>query len=99
MRGTLLRRTDSVETPAARVLELETCAETATSERDHLRNMLTSLQKDLEQERIPEQSQEKRPAAPRREEGRTAQEDSSRRGLACVDIEDYKFERTSEKIV
>jgi hypothetical protein len=53
---------DSAETPAARVLELETCVETATSERDHLRNMLTSLQKDLEQERVPGQSQQSRPS-------------------------------------
>jgi ubiquinone/menaquinone biosynthesis C-methylase UbiE len=52
LRGTLLRKVNSAETPAAHVLELENQVETATSERDHLRNMLTSLQKDLEQERI-----------------------------------------------
>src|SRR5206468_1540840 len=58
LRGTLLRRTDSVETPGARVLELENSVETARSERDHLRKILTSLQKDLEQERIAGQAQQ-----------------------------------------
>ena len=57
LRGTLLRKVNSAETPAAHVLELENQVETATSERDHLRNMLTSLQKDLEQERIAGHSQ------------------------------------------
>jgi ubiquinone/menaquinone biosynthesis C-methylase UbiE/predicted nucleic acid-binding Zn-ribbon protein len=52
LRGTLLRRTDSAETLSSRILELENRVETATSERDHLRKMLTSLQHDLEQERI-----------------------------------------------
>jgi GT2 family glycosyltransferase len=58
LRGTLLRRTESAETPASRDLELENRVETATSERDHLRNMLTSLQKDLELERVAGQSQQ-----------------------------------------
>ena len=58
LRGTLLRGTDSAETPASRVLELENRVETATSERDHLRTMLASLQSDLEQERITGQSKQ-----------------------------------------
>lgn len=50
LRGTLLRKTDSAETPSSRVLELENRVETTTSERDHLRAMLASVQNDLEQE-------------------------------------------------
>jgi predicted nucleic acid-binding Zn-ribbon protein len=57
LRGTSLRKTDSAETPASRVLELENRAETAASERDQLRTMLASLQSDLEQERITGQAQ------------------------------------------
>lgn len=56
LRGTLLRGINSAEMPASRVLELENRAETTTSERDHLRTMLASLQGDLEQERITGQS-------------------------------------------
>jgi hypothetical protein len=48
LRGTWLRGTNSAETSASRVLELENRVETATSERDQLRTMLTSLQSDLE---------------------------------------------------
>ena len=58
LRGTSLRRAVSVEAPSIRILDLENRAETATSERDHLRNMLESLQKDLDQRRIAEQSKE-----------------------------------------
>ncbi len=50
MRGTLLRKTDSADTPLSRILELENRVETITSERDHLRALLVSLQNDLEQE-------------------------------------------------
>jgi cephalosporin hydroxylase len=56
LRGTLSRKAESAETPASRFLELENRVETATSERDHLRTMLVSLQSDLEQERIAGQS-------------------------------------------
>jgi chromosome segregation ATPase len=52
LRGSLLGKTDSNETPLARILELETRVDTITSERDHLRVMLASLQSDLEQERM-----------------------------------------------
>ena len=51
LRGSLLGKADSNETPHSRILELETRVETITSERDHLRAMLASLQSDLEQER------------------------------------------------
>jgi cephalosporin hydroxylase len=52
LRGTLLRKTDSAETPFSRILELENRVETTTSERDQLRTMLVSLQNDVEQERL-----------------------------------------------
>ena len=55
LRGTLLRKTDSAETPFSRILELENRVETATSERDQLRTMLVSLQTDLEKERLTRQ--------------------------------------------
>jgi hypothetical protein len=58
LRGTLLRKTDSAETPSFRVLELENRVETTTSERDHLRTMLASLQNDLEQERLAAQARQ-----------------------------------------
>lgn len=52
LRGTLLRKTDSAETPSSsRILDLENRIETTISERDHLRTMLASLQTDLERER------------------------------------------------
>jgi SAM-dependent methyltransferase len=50
LRGILVRSTESPETSASRVLELESRVEAALSERDQLRTMLTSLQNDLEQE-------------------------------------------------
>lgn len=46
LRGILLRKTDSAETPSSRVLELENRVETTTSERDQLRAMLAFLQND-----------------------------------------------------
>jgi cephalosporin hydroxylase len=52
LRGTLLRKTDSAETPFSRILELENRVETTASERDHLRTMVVSLQSDLERERL-----------------------------------------------
>ena len=58
LRGTLLRKTDSAETPSSRVLELENRVETTTSERDHLRTMLAALQNDLEQERLAAQAKQ-----------------------------------------
>jgi SAM-dependent methyltransferase len=58
LRGTLLRSINSAAAPASRDLELENRVETTTSERDHLRAMLASLQKDLEQERVAGQSQQ-----------------------------------------
>jgi cephalosporin hydroxylase len=58
LRGTLARKTDLVEVPSSRLLELENCAETTTSERDQLRTMLVSLQSDLEQERVMGQAQQ-----------------------------------------
>ena len=58
LRGTLARKTDLAETPSSRVLELENRVETTTSERDHLRTMLASLQSDLEQERLMGQAQQ-----------------------------------------
>ena len=58
LRGTLLRGINSAEMPASRVLELENRADTTTSERDHLRTMLASLQGDLEEERITGQSKQ-----------------------------------------
>ena len=58
LRGTVLRKTDSAETPASRVLDLENRVETTTSERDHLRTILASLQNDLEQERLSRQEKQ-----------------------------------------
>ena len=58
LRGTLLRKTDSAETPFSRILELENRVETTTSERDHLRTMIASLQTDLERERLAAQGRQ-----------------------------------------
>jgi chromosome segregation ATPase len=58
LRGTLLRRTESAGSPFSRILELETRVEAATSERDQLRKMLTSLQKNLELEQMTGQSKQ-----------------------------------------
>jgi ubiquinone/menaquinone biosynthesis C-methylase UbiE len=58
LRGTLLRKTDSAETPFSRLLELENRVETTTSERDQLRIMLVSLQNDLERERLTGQGRQ-----------------------------------------
>jgi ubiquinone/menaquinone biosynthesis C-methylase UbiE len=58
LRGTLVRSTESPETFASRVLELESRVEAALSERDQLRNMLTSLQNDLEQEQVAAQAKQ-----------------------------------------
>jgi hypothetical protein len=58
LRGTLLRKSDSAETPFSRILELENRVETTTSERDHLRAMLASLQNDLERERLAGQARQ-----------------------------------------
>ena len=58
LRGTLVRRTESPKTSASRVLELESRVEAALSERDQLRTMLTSLQNDLEQERLMGQTKQ-----------------------------------------
>ena len=58
LRGSLLGKTDSAETPFSRLLELENRVETITSERDHLRAMLAALQDDLEQERTAGQSRQ-----------------------------------------
>jgi ubiquinone/menaquinone biosynthesis C-methylase UbiE len=58
LRGTLSRKTDLIESPSAHVLELENRVETTTSERDHLRAMLASLQNDLEQERLTGQTKQ-----------------------------------------
>jgi cephalosporin hydroxylase len=49
LRSTLARKTDLVETPSSRVLELENRVETTTGERDQLRTMLASVQSDFEQ--------------------------------------------------
>jgi predicted nucleic acid-binding Zn-ribbon protein len=58
LRGASLRNSDSAETPSVRVLELENRVETTTSERDHLRTMLASLQNDLDQERLREHTKQ-----------------------------------------
>ena len=58
LRGTLIRNTDLAETPSSRVLELENRLEATSSERDHLRAMLASLQNDLEQERLMGQAKQ-----------------------------------------
>jgi hypothetical protein len=58
LRGTLLRKTDSAETPFSRLLELENRVETTTSERDQVRIMLVSLQNDLERERLTGQERQ-----------------------------------------
>jgi hypothetical protein len=58
LRGTLLRNTESAETPSSRILALENRVEAAISERDQLRKMLTFLQNELEQERITGQSKQ-----------------------------------------
>jgi ubiquinone/menaquinone biosynthesis C-methylase UbiE len=58
LRGTLLRKTESAETPFSRILELENRVETTTSERDHLRTMLAALQTDLERERLAGQGRQ-----------------------------------------
>jgi len=58
LRGSLLGKTDSAETPFSRILELENRVETMTSERDHLRAMLAAIQDDLEQERMTGQSRQ-----------------------------------------
>ena len=51
LRGRLLRETESAQAPSTHVLELENRIEAATSERDHLRKMLGSIQSDLDQQR------------------------------------------------
>ena len=78
LRGTLLRKTDSAETPFSRILELENRVETTTSERDNLRTMLVSLQNDLDQERLAGEG--------RQSELRAAQEqlDAARAQLKAV---------------
>ncbi|HEX7530157.1 MAG TPA: methyltransferase domain-containing protein [Pyrinomonadaceae bacterium] len=58
LRGAILRKTDSDETPSSRVLELENRVEATISERDQLRTMLASLQSDLEQERLTGQAKQ-----------------------------------------
>jgi cephalosporin hydroxylase/archaellum component FlaC len=58
LRGTLLRAKSPDESSSFRLVELQNRAETAASERDHLRAMLTSLQNDFEQERAAAQVRE-----------------------------------------
>jgi ubiquinone/menaquinone biosynthesis C-methylase UbiE len=58
LRAALLRKSDSAETPFSRILDLENRVETTTSERDHLRSMLVSLQNDLERERLAGQGRQ-----------------------------------------
>jgi hypothetical protein len=78
LRGTLLRKSDSAETPFSRILDLENRVETTASERDHLRTMLVSLQNDLERERLA--------ARGRQDELRAAQDelDAARAQLKAV---------------
>jgi hypothetical protein len=58
LRGTVLRAKSPDESSSFRLVELQNRAETAASERDHLRAMLTSLQNDFEQERAAAQVRE-----------------------------------------
>lgn len=57
LRGTVLRENNQAES-SVRLVELENRAETAASERDHLRAMLTALQNDFEQARVAAQARE-----------------------------------------
>jgi chromosome segregation ATPase len=52
LRGLLVRKNDSPNTPSARLLELEGRVAATASERDELRKIATSLQNELEQERL-----------------------------------------------
>jgi predicted nucleic acid-binding Zn-ribbon protein len=58
LRGTVLRGNNPEGSSSFRLVELENRAETASSERDHLRAMLTALQNDFEQERVTAQARE-----------------------------------------
>jgi len=86
LRRSLLGKTDLAETPLSRILELENRVETMTSERDHLRAMLSSLQSDFEQERLAGQS--------RQSELRGAQEqlEATKRQLKTM-AKDLRFEQ------
>jgi cephalosporin hydroxylase len=58
LRGTVLRGNNPAESSSFRLVELENRAETAASERDHLRAMLTALQNDFEHARVAAQARE-----------------------------------------
>lgn len=55
LRGLLVRKHDSPDTPSARLLELEGRLAAIASERDQLHKIATSLQNDLEQERLEQE--------------------------------------------
>ncbi|HKP03525.1 MAG TPA: class I SAM-dependent methyltransferase [Chthoniobacterales bacterium] len=55
LRGTALRKADSVDPAISQTLELQNRAELAESDRDHLREMVVGLQRDLEQAELSSQ--------------------------------------------
>jgi multidrug resistance efflux pump len=56
LRGAVLGKADSPDLAFSRVLDLENRAELAESDRDHLREMVLGLQKDVEKAHLSQQS-------------------------------------------
>lgn len=56
LRGAVLGKAESPDVAFSRVLELENRAEVAESDRQHLREMVTGLEKDVEKARLSQQS-------------------------------------------
>lgn len=56
LRGAVLGKADSPDLASSRLLELENRAELAESDRDHLRQMVLGLQKDVEKAHLSQQS-------------------------------------------
>ncbi|MEY2529678.1 MAG: hypothetical protein QOJ05_1768 [Verrucomicrobiota bacterium] len=85
LRGTTLRRAESTDPALSSALELQNRAEVAESDRDHLREMLIGLQKDLERsERSHHSSLEEAKTAQARFEAAQAELETSARELRSL---------------
>jgi hypothetical protein len=85
LRGTALRKAESIDPALSSALELRNRAEVAESDRDHLREMVIGLQRDLERtERSHHSSLEEAKAAQARFEAVEAQRETSAKELRSL---------------